>query len=95
METDMQEFSIEKDKYDKKHIKLIKDVFYRPSHPALNKESGWVARWQLMYKQMFSSKRLYETEEVFKTEDEAKKALKKHTLEELLTNIKEFLLDEI
>ena len=95
METDMQEFSIEKDKYDKKHIKLIKDVFYRPSHPALNKESGWVARWQLMYKEMFSNKRLYETEEVFKTEEEAQQALKKHTLEELLTNIKEFLLDEI
>lgn len=91
----MKEFSINKDKYNKKHIKLIKDVFYRPLHPALNKESGWVARWQLMYKEMFSNKRLYETEEVFKTEEEAQQALKKHTLEELLTNIKEFLLDEI
>lgn len=82
-------------KYDKKHINLIRNVFYRPTHPDLLKESGWVAKWQLLYKERFSSKTLYETEEVFKTEDEAKKALKNHTLKELLPNIKEFLLEEI
>lgn len=91
----MQEFSINKEKYDKKHISLLKAVFYRPTHPLLNKKSGWVARWQLVYKQLFASKLLYSQEEVFESEEEAKRALKKHTLKELLTNIKEFLLEEI
>lgn len=95
MEKDMQAFSINKEKYDKKHINLLKDVFYRPTHPLLDKKSGWVARWQLVYKQMFTSKLLYSQEEVFESEEEAKRALKKHTLKELLTNIKKFLLEEI
>ena len=91
----MKEFSIKKDKYDRKHIKLLKDVFYRPEHPLLkDRKAGWVAQWQLVYKEMFSNKRLYLTEEVYKSEEEAQNALKKHTLEELLGQIKEFLLDE-
>lgn len=94
MEKDMQEFNINKEKYNKKHVNLLKDVFYRPSHPLLNKKPGWVARWQLVYKKMFASKLLYSQEEVFESEEEAKQALKKHTLKELLTNIKEFLSEE-
>lgn len=91
----MQKFSINKEKYDKKRISLLKDVFYRPAHPLLNKKPGWVAKWQLVYKRMFTSTLLYSQEEVFESEKEAKQALKKHTLQELLANIKEFLLEEI
>jgi len=91
----MNEFSINKDKYDRKSIKIIKDVFYRPEHPLLkDRQSGWVAQWQLVYKQMFTTKRLYLQEEVYNSEEEAQNALKKYTTAQLLDNIKEFLVDE-
>lgn len=90
----MQNFTINKDKYNKNDLTLIKTVFYRPEHPDLHKPSGWVAKWQIAYKKMFTIKQLFVIEEIFPTEEEANKALRKYNLDKLLPNIKELIQND-
>ena len=81
-------------KYNKKHIKVVKNIFYRPNDISKDKKAGWVTNWQLIYKEQFSKKVLYSKEETDNTKQEAQLALKKYTYKQLLMNIAEFILDE-
>lgn len=56
--------------YDEKKLKYKIDTFYRPSHPDINKPSGWIVSWCLFYqKGVFLQEMAAKFERVFKTQE--------------------------